>query len=516
VALSFGVTMRFSKRLIQLVALTAVVCSILFWFVKDTPTQSTLSSIEVTETLNEKRISDKPLMVVSETDNSFDEKPLSANLVFILKDSVMNELVDEEVRIQGAEKFVAYTDNNGKAYFNGIPIGSYQYVITSNLEHPQLEGSERIDLTKDTTRVVNLQIAEYGQTISGRVLNQKEEPVQDFVISAKLYRRPTTNSPQLQQSDIKTSTDIDGRFEIDRLQLGEYKLSFDSERYVKNNYILHAPMGQAVLYVVENHVQNVEGTVTDSNGTPLQNVKVIPPTGSSDAVLTDQYGKYSLRAEETTGGRRYLRFVHSGYKEERLILKADVFDNDEFLLADMVLTSIEETVVVSGKVVDEYGQGIRGQRIQFHSPTRFVTYRATSNALGEFKVKGVQRSNDYRLWIRPKKLYRDYLMNPVAMLENETNLDIALISIGMGALSGRVIDEQQNPVPIFKFWIRSESAKGKIIEVMTDANGSFMVDNIPAGKLTIGSRSQSRVLMNNIELITGANKYIDITMSRNN
>ena len=153
-----------------------------------------------------------------------------------------------------------------------------------------------------------------------------------------------------------------------------------------------------------------------------------------------------------------------------------------------------------------------GEQVQLHSPSRYTTYRTMSGPNGEFSVDGVAVSDDYRVWVRPKGQYGDYNQASVALISDQPYFDIVLPLLVTGTLRGRVLDGQHNPVPNFNFWLRSASAEGRALPVTTVADGSFVVEQVPAGRLTLGTRSQPQVRITGIELAARAVQYIDVVL----
>ena len=348
------------------------------------------------------------------------------------------------------------------------------------------------------------------------MLDRHGAPVTGLEVTARAHRLASrAGSPPLRRrSALPARSDADGRFEIEGLQAGEYEITAEAdERYGAASVIVRAGVDSAVLTVVENRMYQIIGTVTSASGERLAGVKVMPPPGSSGAVLTDLEGRYSLALNEgRTVGRRYLRFLLDGYQETRLVLES-LFDPDQpVTVVDTTLTPLGTTVTVSGRISDEYGSAVAGERVQFHSRSRYTTYRATSGSDGKFMVEGVAVSDDYRVWVRPKKRYGDYNQAFVALTNDEPYFDIVLPSLATGTVSGRVLDGRLNPVPGFHFWLRSASAEGRALQVTTDADGSFAVEQVPVGRLTLGTRSLPHVRIDDIELAAGAVQYVEVVL----
>ena len=446
-----------------------------------------------------------------------DKRAATGNLVIALRDDAMFPVIGVQVRLAGnghrVNEFRALSDNQGEAAFYELPEGAYLYTVEA-IGRPQLVASSPVYIIEGQTSVLTLRMRDHDRAIGGRVLLRNGAPVPNMNVTARAYRNASDRgAPGLQRSVAASArSDADGRFEIGGLPVGEYEISTrDSDQYVAASAIVRAGADSAVLYVAENRMQRIDGVVTSTNGERLAGVKIVSSPGSSNKMLTDLQGHYALTLkQQSVVGRRYLRFLLDGYQESRLALEGNIFDQDELLTVNATLTPLSETVTVSGRVSDEYGRAVAGERVQFHSRSRYATYQTMSGPNGDFRVDGVAVSDDYRVWVRSKDQYGDYNEEAVALVGGQHYLDIVLHSLATGTVRGRVLDGQNNPVADFHFWLRSANAQGRTLEVTADMDGWFAVEQVPAGRLTLGTRSQPQVRITGHELTAGAVQYIDV------
>ena len=371
-------------------------------------------------------------------------------------------------------------------------------------------GRTPVHVREGETTTLTLEVRDYRDDISGFVVDADGLPVAGLAVTA-LVSDSTAGSLRRDTTAVARS-DAEGRFRIGNLRAGEYEIATDADdRHSAARLIVRPGTDTVILTVSAKRMHQIEGTVTGEDGLPLAGTKVMPPPGSADPVSTDHQGRYTLTFDDgVRTGRRHLRFLKDGYQEARLVLKQG--QNEDVI--DVSLMPIGKTVRVSGRVTDKSGRGVAGERVQLHSPSRYTTYRTVSSEDGGFTMGGIAASNDYRVWVRPSGSFGDYRTSPVALTHDRFDLDIVLPDLETGTVHGRVVDAQHNPMPDFHFWVRSASAEGRALPVVTDVNGGFNVEQVPAGELTLGTRSQPQLHIRNIELTAGTDKYIEIVLGQ--
>lgn len=448
-----------------------------------------------------------------------DPEPIGfGNLVITLHDFGRFPVIGEEVQLTSigheVEGLLAITDDEGEVTFESLPEGGYLYTIEQN-GSPPLVASAPVVILRGETLILDLQLPDHDRSISGKVVDRNGAPVADLEITARLHKNTDSPGGVLKRVNLASAlSDTNGRFEIEELQASDYEIEAEADgRYLSASVIVRAGTGSALLKVGENRVQHIEGTVTNSIGEPLAGVRVAPPPGSSATVFTDLQGHYTLTLNRgLVVGRSYFRFLLAGYQETRLALVISKFDQAESLTIDATLSPVTETVTVSGRVTDEHGQAIAGEQVQLHSRSRYTTYRTTSGTDGEFMIIEVAVGDDYRVWLQPQQRYADYNQTNVALTDGQSRLDIILPFIALGTVRGRVLDELNQPVSDFHFWIRSANAEGRVFNVTADIDGWFEVEKVPTGQLTLGSRSQPLMRITGFELIAGVDQYIEVVL----
>ena len=360
-------------------------------------------------------------------------------------------------------------------------------------------------------------------SISGWVFTQAGAPVPSIQLTAMARQLFQTNSDWESawiERDQKTQTDSDGLFEFWQLADGEYEIRTQAtERYSSARAVLRAGTAAATLIVKEEEEQEVyvHGIVDSSYGKRLAGVRVLP-IGQKQATTTDETGNYGLYLAVNGSRQSYtFRFTQQGYREQRLMLgDTDVRDVEDVRL-DVTMEPIETLATVSGTVTGPNGEPVVSASVQLLSTSLERSYRVGTNLDGDFLVPKVEIAADYRLWVRPQDRYQDYIEYGLEVPAAGLDLPIVLEPQGLSSLRGQMVDLSGKPVPRFSMWLRSASATvPPALQVTGDGLGYFFVDELPAGKLSLQTKSIPHISVSGIVLAPGAEEYVQLTLDWGN
>jgi hypothetical protein len=133
--------------------------------------------------------------------------------------------------------------------------------------------------------------------------------------------------------------------------------------------------------------------------------------------------------------------------------------------------------------------------------------------MGHFSFPSVEVGSDYRLWIRPKDRYKDYIDEDLVITSGKLDLVIVLEPLGLASLSGRMLDPDGGPLPGFSLWLRTTYATAqRFILVTGDQQGRFFVSELPEGDLMLQTRSSPLLTITGIALSAGATKNVRLTL----
>ncbi len=409
-----------------------------------------------------------------------------ANLLMLFRDAtdvplagVQVTLVAHSGNVNGESRL---TRADGKAAFEGIAAGMYFYALSAPAR-PILISLQPLRLAGGDTKSVELRISDYDRTISGRVLDRRGSPVDGLTLTAREYhaRAGPTDTALRFESRHTARTGADGKFEITGLRDGEYQVSIGrNETYPPVMTTVRAGTESMVLYVTEGRMLRVSGRVTDPAGKPLAAVQVIATGHSGGITHSDSTGRYELTLHaEHTKNRQPIRFVLQGYRESSSTLQIQTLAELDEITADAALEPLGPHLAVFGIIKDRHGAPVAGERVQLESSALRTSYHGLSNTDGEFSFTAVAMSADYKLQVRPKGGYRDYMRQPLDLTVDASPLEIVLESLATGRLIGRMVGPQGNPVPHLRLWLRSNHAQGQTLELIGDANGNFALDRVP-------------------------------------
>jgi len=372
------------------------------------------------------------------------------------------------------------------------------YVQLNSLE-PPAAGAE------DTTPV-----------ISGRVLTRSGRPVSGMEVSAQFRDYFKTGASDTRSATAQqTTTNSKGFYAFRELPEGIYMIDTrESGGYAPARLEVRTGVKYADLVLETLRSAHITGTVTDTMGTELQGVRIMPLVkGIPEGAVSNNDGEFELAVSLQGETQSFpVRFQLDGYREQRYQVTEKDRSEDGQLAFTVEMEPVYTFSTVSGSLTDSTGVQVAGETVRLYSPSLKRNYRAMSDAGGEYLFSEVEVVDDYQLWIRPTGPYRDFTEQNLALSEGSLRRDIELESLQRGyRLSGRIQDQGGRPVPDFTLTLRSKAATGQRLPVTSDADGNFQVENVPEGELVIESRTMPYYTLSGLQL-TGDQKEHQVNL----
>lgn len=395
------------------------------------------------------------------------------------------------------------TERDGSVVFAGIAAGIYSYVLEPK-DRPALTSARPIELIANESLEIVVPIGRFDRQISGRVLTEAGEPVAGIEVYALpyLFRAAADRAIAWRQDERRVVSDADGRYSLRELEDGEYEVRTSAtELYPEVRTVVRAGVDSADLVLQAAREVRIIGVVTDADGTPLADVRVLPVGQAVRSALTDAEGRYELSLS-SSGERRVFtfRFLRNGYQEHQETLAQERLEGVDEVRVDASLLAIKGLTELAGVIRGIDGQPIPGETVHLHSELLKSRHQATSDAEGRFVVAEIQAGLDYRVWVRPQGAWQDYTEKGFHVPPAGGFLEIALEPLGMGSVRGYMVDGDGNPVPSFGLWLRSTNAAAKSAEITGDVDGFFAVEDVPAGPLIFETRSLPRFTVSGFAL----------------
>lgn len=252
-----------------------------------------------------------------------------------------------------------------------------------------------------------------------------------------------------------------------------------------------APLAQGI---------RVQGRVTNSRGELVPGLRIAVRGGRAEESVTDQAGAYELHIEPSWSEAPVLRFSASGYQDELVELEQASLTGDSLRLD--VRLEPAPGAVVSGTLTTERGSPIAGETIHLESAAANARHAAVSGPDGGFFIPGIEPGPGYYLFVRPGSGYGDY-QRPVDVGEDGLSLDIALKTLSTARLSGRLVDTEGRPIPNLAFSVVSGQALGRSLQTTSDAEGYFVLDDIPTGHLFFLASAPEKLVISGFALSPG-------------
>lgn len=345
--------------------------------------------------------------------------------------------------------------------------------------------------------------------LAGWVFDNEGNPVADLAVVAEPRRLAATGEQRNNgHSDpVSTRTDTDGFFAYQSLAAGDWALTTETtERYETATGLFSSGVDSAVLIVTEkaNRRAVVHGYVENSNGGSLQGVRVLPVGQFENRALSNGQGRYEVTiALDSRGRSQVLCFTLEGFREHRLTVDRTEFEMNSEVVRNVLLEPSREKSTVSGLIVGEDGSPVHSAHIQLNSNSLGTRADAVSDRDGLFSMSEVEHADDYRLWVRPPSGYKDYLEEDL-VVTGWVDLEIVLDTSRRANLEGQMVDPQGRPVPGMTLWLASsQPSERRNIPVTGDGAGRFVVDELPEGRVAIGTHAAPLYSFSGIQINPG-------------
>jgi hypothetical protein len=249
----------------------------------------------------------------------------------------------------------------------------------------------------------------------------------------------------------------------------------------------------------------VEGRVTGTRGERIAGVRIAVRGARAGETVTDPNGTYALRLEPEGSGAPSLRFAADGYGDE--IVELDAASLTGEALALDVRLDPAPGAIVSGTLTSEGGSPIAGETIRLASTSSAARHAGVTGADGRFLLPGVSPGPGYYLSVRPERTYRDH-QQIVEVGPDGLSVDIALRELSTARLSGRVVDPKGRPIPKLGLSVVSGQALARSLPTTSDADGYFVVDDVPTGHLSFLASAPEKLVMSGVLLSSGSDAEV--------
>jgi len=433
--------------------------------------------------------------------------------------TIIASIIDEEgaavpgvaVLLEGKNgREQAFSDEQGYVAFRSLP--SDQYRISVKAEESSLRACSLIFLEEKEIKRITLRISSPDSYIKGRCLDSKGNPLSGVQLEA----RPADEGGILNLwphsgSTLKTESDSEGFYEITSLPKGTYRVvaswSVTGEKVPRT---VSAPASGVDFVFKAPFEVKIVGICTDPEGVPVQGAVVSVIGRSPVTTRTDKSGEYSLVTKTLSWwGTLYLRAWKEGYRrcEESLSLKGE--EGGGSFRVDFVLRPIEGSGEIQGILINEEGEPVAGEVVYLSSPTARINKSARSSQEGFFSFKGLEPAKDYTLAVFPRKTYKDLRKRGIEVLEGETvRVELVLEFAQLGSIEGIALDAEGRPLGGFLFRVRSTQSWSQDIKVVTAPDGTFAVEEVPAGEIMFDTRASPHYSIRGLRLRSGERKQV--------
>ncbi len=355
-----------------------------------------------------------------------------------------------------------------------------------------------------------------GLSIAGRVSSEWEDGISGIRVFASAQRLFSSDRPgdfPKAQSKHETLTDDAGFYVFRELKAGDYEIhTAPTQRFPGARLQVRAGTQSADILLQEMRSLRVFGRVADTEGNAVAEA-LVQPINQDNSVTTDAKGNYTLEIAIGQQGESYAFNVSMpGYSEKRFgIREKEVRGLDE-VRVDVQLESPGATADVDGKVTDEEGNPLNEATVRLYAPDSKQSFQAVSEFDGSFSLPDVTVGDDYQLWVHAGEDFSDFVEQPLNIPTEGLELTVMLDSLETTSLSGRMVDTRGTPIPWLGLWLRSSNTAATLGMIISDQDGHFHIEDLPAGELSVQTRTPPYLSVNGINLTAAEGDSVELIL----
>ncbi|HKO02790.1 MAG TPA: carboxypeptidase regulatory-like domain-containing protein, partial [Thermoanaerobaculia bacterium] len=393
------------------------------------------------------------------------------------------------MRIDGTLTFVGGNED-GTFSIHNAPARPLS--LHAELPQVRIPGEEK-EVTPPATGV-ELKVRR-GGSVAGRVIDAtSHEPVTDFNIYV-LRNRMASQRAMPFQSD-------DGSFLIDNVAPGTVELQVVSLGHARASAtgieVEESKTASGVELKME-RAARVKGRITTADGQPVTGATAYVKesrdsmTMTVDRVISDANGGYEIGS--VPPGDRTIVFGKQGFMRQEK--NVDAAGGKE-LRVDVIL---ERGHAIAGRVINERGEPLGDSELVSENATNFQ--RTRSDAEGGFRIDGLA---DGMVRIRAGK---EGYATATAEVDSASTQPLTLTLRRGASVSGRVSGLTAEQLPSVRIFATSEGSTP--ITSGVSANGTFTLNGVADGSLTVHATYALRTVQKVVEVVNGAAPPIELT-----
>ncbi|WP_177222553.1 carboxypeptidase regulatory-like domain-containing protein [Corynebacterium sp. NML130628] len=370
------------------------------------------------------------------------------------------------------------TDEDGRFVVEGLKEGYATFKVRRKIGEYTGNTLTVNDLLAGNKYDIKIAITRDLKRLNGSVLDDGGKAIEG--VEAQLIQDGAVVKTQ--------NTDRDGSFAFDRMEPGTYTVKVaETETHLGNeSESFEVVLGHGtdpVQVVLQRKPGSLTGKVTFSNDKVVEGagVRLVPDSG--EPLELDFSNGGEINVPELPAGT-YKVEVTSPENYKRVSLPPLTVHPAE--KADLgTIQFIAEIGEVAGTVRDENGDPVGDVKIKLNFPGQ-QPIEATSAEDGTFSFAQVPVGEYTVDVVQPEKFKSISGLKTSVDAAKTSNLDITLkAKPTKGTVSGKVEDEDGNPVVNVGIALEPTSGKGDTIDVKVAEDGTFDDANIPAGSYTL-------------------------------
>ena len=292
---------------------------------------------------------------------------------------------------------------------------------------------------------------------------------------------------QLQVSAVGYEPATSDQINIDE---GERTIDFKLARSASFN---EATAGRPREQISPTGPRRITGMVRDEAGKPVPDaiVSTCPPIG--EETMTNAKGAFTLKLRGTPGSmgsmrREEITYLLARQKERNLAVAMELDPS-----ADTIDVTLAPGAILSGKVVDVEGKGIRNAELSLTFWTSSIGYRNREvteiDDAGHYAIRALSPGQKYSVNASADGYGSRYVQVSTGDAANQNiEVDPLVLSVANLSASGIVVDDFDQPLSGFRIYAYGNGQPSR--ETFTDTKGQFTIENVCPGELSIQANSE--------------------------